>query len=319
MTLSSVTEQAILERVDEYSLYCFYLEFQPSIGGIYKSKLRPGDDYPSFGIFELTKRPVRVEYFTQFAWKDNGIGTIGDIFDLVQSLLTLPSRTEAMFKIATDMGLLEGSVPSAKIEFVEPTRTTVCRIRLESMDFDSRDLSYWEQFNISEQILSEYNCRRVKYYYLNEFQSYPYAPAQMYSYRIHDRYQLYQPFEEKSRKFRNDWTELHIPGLAQLQRKDLCIVTKAYKDVMSLRSFGLDAVSPRGENIPLSSKAVEYLKNRYKRVVVLFDNDGKHSAHLYPFPAIQVPLESEEKDITDYCKRYGTKETFQLLNRLLYE
>lgn len=318
MTLSSVTEQSILERVDEYSLYCFYLESQPAIGGIYHSKIRK-DVYPSFGIFELTRRPTRaVEYFTQFAWKDNGVGKIGDIFDLVQILCTLPTRTDAMFKIATDMGLLEGTIPVTKLEIVEPTRTTVCRIRVETQEFTPQDISYWNQFNISEQILKEYNCRRVKYYFLNEYQPCPYAPKQMYSYRIHDRYQLYQPFEEKSKKFRNDWTEIHIPGITQLQRRDLCIVTKAYKDVMSLRSFGFDAVSPRGENIPLSSRAIEYLQKRYSKVVVLFDNDGKHSAHLYPFPAIEVPIESETKDITDYCKKYGPAETLKLLNKLLY-
>ena len=52
MTLSSVTEQLILERVDEYSLYCYYMGYEPIIGKKYHSPLRKGDDDPSFVIFE---------------------------------------------------------------------------------------------------------------------------------------------------------------------------------------------------------------------------------------------------------------------------
>ena len=64
----------ILERVDEYTLYCSYLGFEPLIGAKYISPLRSSTDSsvdtdPSFGIYERKYGKGSHE----FMWKDQGI------------------------------------------------------------------------------------------------------------------------------------------------------------------------------------------------------------------------------------------------------
>jgi hypothetical protein len=59
--------------------------------------------------------------------------------------------------------------------------------------------------------------------------------------------------------------------------------------------------------------------NRYKNIVTLFDNDEKHKAAKYPFKMLQVPLESGQKDITDYCAVYGVEQTVKLIKELLWQ
>lgn len=320
--MPSYTEQEILERVDEYSLYCFYLEFEPIIGCKYNSKLRTGDEFPSFGVYERTAvRRAGGDYANEYMWKDQALPgkNYGDIFDLVQIIFNLPSRFNALWKICADFNLGGTYEAQKTLVVIEPVFTPPVRIRVESRPFEQKDFEYWNKYNISLEILQAYNCTAVKYVLYNEFQEIPQAPFQAYAYRIHNRYQIYQPHAPKSCKFRNDWTELHIPGWFQLQGNELCINTKSYKDVMCLRSFGYDAVAPRGENILLPAKAIEVLGQRFKHVVTLFDNDGKHSADSYPFQQIFIPIESGEKDITDYCAKYGKEKTAELLKQLLDE
>ena len=67
----------------------------------------------------------------------------------------------------------------------------------------------------------------------------------------------------------------------------------------------------------LPPECISYLTRRYKRVVTLFDNDGKHKAEFYPFEEKHVPNEFVQKDITDFCAYYGHEKTSQLLKDLL--
>jgi hypothetical protein len=80
-----INEDDILERVDEYTLYCHYLGFEPQLGMKYTSPIRVRadqyDDFASFGMFtSRTKKCV------EYMWKDQGLGIHGDIFDLVRHL-----------------------------------------------------------------------------------------------------------------------------------------------------------------------------------------------------------------------------------------
>ncbi|MGL1311253.1 hypothetical protein ACSTKO_24905, partial [Vibrio parahaemolyticus] len=77
--------------------------------------------------------------------------------------------------------------------------------------------------------------------------------------------------KEKNRKFRQDLQETYVHGIEQLTyQSDLLIITKSRKDVMCLRSFGYDAVSPRSENTPMPENFFTWADTHYKRKLVLF-------------------------------------------------
>ncbi len=311
------SDNDILERVDEYSLYCHYLGFEPIIGQKYSSPIRLGDDNPSFAIFERRYGFNTAIPISEFLWKDHAVATHGpqDVFDLITILCGYTSRIQAYWKVCSDFGIGgAAAMGSNQILFKEPKYNIPIEIKVKSKSFSSREIRYWKQYNVTEAILKLYNCTSIECYWLTKTQQYPGYPKGLgFAYRIYDKYQLYFPFQEKQKKFRNNWTDVCVPGFQQLQHTDICIVTKAYKDVMALRGFGYDAISPRGENIMLPVDVIEYIKNRYKTVFTLFDNDGKHKAAQYPFRMCQIPVESNQKDLTDYCAYFGIDATQNLL------
>jgi hypothetical protein len=315
-------DEDILERVDEYTLYCHYLGFEPLIGGRYKSPIRQAldkdpDDNPSFGIYEAKTRKFGNH---EYVWKDHAANKGGNIFKLVQILFGFETKFEAFRKVLADFGIsgeTDISVPRYKIiepRFADPVDIDIC-----SKPFTERDYAYWRQFNVSKEILGDYFVKSIKHYWISKDQKNPSYPKGLgYAYQIWDKYQLYFPHAPKKDKFRNNWIDSCIPGYLQLKYdRDLCIITKAMKDVMCLRSFGYEAVSPRGESIMLPSSFLEYLKTRYKKILVLFDTDGKHKGDEYPFEKIYVL--GGEKDISDHCKVNGPMHTAELLTQLISE
>jgi len=314
----------ILERVDEYSLYCHYLGYEIYLGKKYSSPIRFKDDDPSFSIFEHKYCFGTAEPSTEFLWKDHALNLHGpqDIFDLVKILNGYSFRAQAYWKICSDFGL--GGAPvienTADLIFKEPKYLEPIDIKVKSRPFNRRDILYWKQFNVTEDILRMFNCTPISCYWLTNTQTVPFYPKGLgFAYRVLDKYQLYFPFQAKKKKFRNNWDDRCVPGLSQLRHKDICVVKKSFKDVMCMYSFGYDAVSPRGENIMLPDHIIRFIQKRYSKVVTLFDNDGKHKAAHYPFKELHIPIESLTKDPTDYCSKYGPAKTRELLKKLFYE
>lgn len=282
----------------------------------YCSFIRTGDSEPSFSMFE-SKKPDR-EYF----WKDSGIGDSGDIFKLVRLRFGLQSTKEAYLKIDYDfqLGFSKDSPPpenKIKLNTLHTTKPDT-KIRIASREFTQADLKFWASFGITLQTLMLYKVKSILYYWMNDFQEVPKAPKGLaFAYEVLKQYQLYQPLMPLF-KFRNDFTEKCLLGFAQLTyRTDTLIITKSLKDVMVLREFGYDAVSPRSENTPIPDPFMKYLSKRFKKRFVLFDNDMKHRGDWYQEPKIYVPIASGQKDISDYRRAYGYELTKNLLNTII--
>jgi Crassvirales DNA primase len=325
------TETDILERVDEYTLYCHYLGYDVTIGAKYPcpdairiSNGKQIDLNPSFGVFE---RRYGGNLPHEFLWKDSAVGHTGDIFALVQRLYNLSTKTEAIQRIAAEFGF--GGTFNYSSNFNDDIAINKEKRYLEPIDisiksrpFNTRDLLYWDRYNIDRDILDQYFVKPFSAYWLTANQKIPsFVKGLGYAYWILQKYQLYMPYAPKKDKFRNDWTDLCVPGFAQLTYKsDTCIITKSMKDVMCLRSFAYDSVSSRSESIMLPPECIAHLKRRYKRILVLFDNDMKHNGHKYEFDKIYVPKEFEvgDKDVSDYCDNHGVDETTLMLKSIIY-
>ena len=309
-----IDEEALLERVDEYTLYCHYLEFEPEIRVNYFSPLRDDDQTPSFGLYP-TRKPGR-EYF----WKDSGgVGLSGDIFRLVQLLYGYTTKYQAIARIKSDFGLGSTVAPKEKIVRHVAKQRTDSDIRIRAREFTADDLQWWKQFNITQQILEMYRTSSLYCYWMNQTQKAPFfAPRLSYVYRVYNRYQLYFPTREKGMKFRMDLQDHHVHGVEQLQyNTDTLIITKSRKDVMTLRSLGYEAVSPRSENTPMPNTFFSWADAHYKRKFVLFDNDMKHRGEWYPYTKIYVPLISGSKDISDFTRDHSPQAAYELLQRLV--
>jgi hypothetical protein len=320
-----INEDDILERVDEYTLYCHYLGFEPQLGMKYTSPIRVRadqyDDFASFGMFtSRTKKCV------EYMWKDQGLGIHGDIFDLVRHLFPeITTRQDSVDKIAADFGIINGSRTYERIPVIIPQPKKEFAIRVKSRPFDERDMLYWRSYNINKDILEYYHVSAILAYWTEKTQKEPRFPRKPgYAYRIWDRYKLYFPYDAKDFKFRNNFDERHLEGMCQLRfNSDLLVITKALKDVMFFRSLGIESVAPRGEHTMIEHEFMQLFQARYKHILVLMDNDGKNKAPEYKarygIPYTQIPLSTGEKDPTDHCKVYGAERTEILITNLVYE
>lgn len=322
------TEIDILERVDEYTLYCHYLGYHLTLGSIYpvpdglrQSNGMTADGHPSFSVFEKKKRG---NVPTEFLWKDHGgKGYSGDIFELVKRMNGYESKYQAIQRIASEFGFGAPWIKPVESLITLPKKTKEnVDIAVISKVWTTRDLLYFDRGCITQKILMAYDVSVVRGYFTTLNQRTPFTPkGMMFAYYVMGKYQLYSPYaKDKYQKFFNDWTELCVPGFTQLQfNSDTVIITKSYKDVMLLRAFGYEAIAVRGEGILLLPECIAFLKRKYKRVLVLFDNDGKHRGDEYEFQKIFVPqIIDTDKDPFDFCDNHGERETALMLKSIIY-
>lgn len=316
-----LSDRAILERVDEYTLLTYYLGYEPELGTKYQSPVRDANNYDSSGSFSLYT-PASKKANNEYLWKDNGTGNTGNIFKLVGLLHGVRDKSKVLRIIDRDfsLGFSSGEPIEYQIKPVpKPQPMESSEIAVKSKAFKERDFRYWLQFAITEPTLKMYNVTSLELYWLYKNSKYPKVPRGLaYAYRIWSRYKLYQPDAKPAEKFRNNFTDKHIEGFCQLRYdRDLLIISKANKENMMFREFGYESVASHSENNLLSPEAMKYLETKYKHIVVWYDNDGKHLADKYPYDKIYVPIESGEKDPTDYCKRYGPEAAYKMINQLL--
>ena len=91
---------------------------------------------------------------------------------------------------------------------------------------------------------------------------------------------------------------------------------------MTLYGFGITAIAPNSENLFITDAQYEKLKQKFKHIIVVYDNDLAGLAGLKKIkkahPEIKVayiPLKYGAKDISDFRKKFGAEETQNLINK----
>jgi DNA primase len=89
---------------------------------------------------------------------------------------------------------------------------------------------------------------------------------------------------------------------------------------MAIKSLKLkiDVIAPDSENTILKEDIIQSIKKRFKKVIVMFDNDeaGIKAMQSYKekHPFIEITLLPMSKDVSDSIKDFGAKE---VLNKLV--
>lgn len=320
-----LSEQSILERVDEYALYCFYLKYPPEIGATLISPIRTPDNPDTTGSFRIFV-PTRIKTNVEYLWIDNGTGQKGNIFRMISLMYGGISPLSVLRLIDRDfsLGFSDGSseiIHHRIISSVAPKIMEACDIKVRSRPLSETDMAYWGKYGIGRRTLDIYNVTSVDMYWLNKHQKHPRVVGKntlCYAYRIWSKYKIYQPYAERSKKFRNDFTSIHIEGYCQLRYdQPTLIITKALKDVMMFREFGLEAVAGRSENTPIPDIALAHFERKYKRIIVWLDNDGKECGQQYYPNYEQVRNPSgQPKDPSDFRDTKGEEPTAKLISTL---
>jgi len=116
-----------------------------------------------------------------------------------------------------------------------------------------------------------------------------------------------------------------VEGYSQLPSGgNTLILTKSLKDIICFHNIGISAISLQGENNTFKPELYKELKERFKRIIVFYDNDetGKQAAlkitnQYNDIKSISIPEEYGTKDYSDTIKAKGINTARTLVDSLL--
>lgn len=229
----------------------------------YHSPFRP-DPSPSFEFFVNNKSK-------RLWWKDWGTGETGNCHDF--------------------MDRWTGEIKPKALSVIEKEKKPPPEI----IHKDIWNFKLWDDLSIKKETLDLFNVKQVAS--VNGF-----THNRSYIYFIKDgRYRVYTPGSHI--KFWGTMDKFDVFGIDQLPEKGkLLVITKSLKDVMVLYEMGIPAIAFASENITPSKKLINELKERFKKVVILYDNDKagiKHAERIGTTYDIERIYMDTAKDISD--------------------
>ncbi|MFW5890995.1 MAG: hypothetical protein ACOCUI_02150 [bacterium] len=283
------------------------------------------DKHPSFGIFKSSKTG-------QLLFKDQSTGESGNCVKFVQLLYNLDTYNQALKQIWEEVIIKRHFRKSKKGQFIASSKFESKKtILIKRRNWTSYDDEYWKQYKIDRKTLNKFNVHPIESFWVNDIKSNltNSKNCPMYAYKVFNAFKIYRPMSKiKADKWRSNCTKYDIQGWEQLPEKgDVVVITKSLKDVMVLSRFKILSVAPHSEVSVVPSEVIYELKKKFKKVIVLYDNDitGKQSSELlsdiFDLNNAMIPSHYLElygiKDISDFIKEFGIMKTKELLKEIL--
>lgn len=323
-----ITKELILSRFSEEQLMEYYLHI-PVKKGLFRSPLRR-DRNPTCSFYRNGSNTL--------IFKDFATGQHLNVFGVVQEIFHC-GYFEALRIIANDMGIIHdkflqktpGKINDNPVKMQDKE---ISKIQVEVQDFSDLELKWWRKYGITPEILKHFNVYSCKHVFLNgqlSAKSQQHCPIfGYYGGKIQgnkERIELWRCYfpKRKSYRFITNWPAKKIQGYDQLPKKGkLLIITKSMKDCMTLYSCGISACAPNSENLFISDNVLNELKKRFENIVVFYDNDRPGLLNMarirkdHPeLVFISIPKEYGSKDISDFYKDHGRKETLNLIKKFV--
>ena len=276
-----------------------------------KSLFNPKERTPSMCIYTDT--------YNNYKYKDFSTGKGGSAIDLVKELTQLSFYKAAQLIIENYNDFVLHNNGGYDIEkFQKASRYKVTSYAPRK--WSTQDQYFWTQFNIGSKLLEEFHVKPLESYCMTKDEDELCIKGlYLYGYFKADGtlYKIYQPktLDKKFIKVAN-----YTQGMHQCTGEKHLLITSSLKDVMSVKSLklSLDVIAPDSENTMLKQDMMEELRDKYKKIIVMFDYDeaGIKAMQAYKekYPFIEIALLPMSKDISDSIKDYGAME---VRNRLV--
>lgn len=302
-------------QVPSYWVFYYYLGLEKPLTGQtekIKSVFNPSEKTPSMCVY-VDKSIM------QYKFKDFSTGKQGSKIDIVMLLFNIPYG-QAVTKLIDDYNQYVKKNGSVSIQ-IKPEEAWSVGLVVERPWFE-HDVKFWVSFNIGSKILKEYNVRPIDHYEMEkDTERITIKSSYIYGYfnKYGEIYKVYQPYNKK--KFIK--VTSYVQGLDQLKYdQPYLVICSSLKDVMCLKSFGynVECIAPDSENSIIKPFLIEYLCDKYKKVMTLFDNDEagsnaiKKYKELYNLDGCALSL---DKDLSDAVKNFGFQKTHEELKPLL--
>lgn len=283
-----------------------------------KSIFNTSDTNPSMYIYLHDNGKYKFKCFSS--------GEQGDAVDLIQYIYNLKTRQEA-FRKAYNFWK-EGGYESYKDTPLVKSKFEIEDIKFRS--WNERDAKYWKQFGIGSKDLEEFLIRPIEQYTFKTIKGENISKKEFkkplcYGYFKKDGtiYKIYNPRDARKKFIK---VQNYIQGHEQLLYKGKwLIITSSLKDLIAFKKLGfpnIECIAPDSENSILTKKQIEFYKEKYDFISIIFDNDlaGKKAARKYykkygiPYTEFDI-----EKDIADCIKQHGVKNTKIFLQPYIIE
>jgi hypothetical protein len=298
--------------------YCKLREKLKGQDVMIRSPFNTKDHTPSFHIFWST---IKGKYL----YHDFSTGNKGDAMDMIKALNQLPfSRAAQLIVDDYNQYGLQHKTGYAAEEFKEHERYKVTS--LTKRKWNTLDQQFWTQFNIGSRLLEKHCVFPLESYVMSKMEdgvekSITITGDYLYGYftKTGELYKIYQP-KTRDRKFIK--VKNYIQGSEQLSDNDFLLITSSLKDIMSIKSLNLriDLVAPDSENTMIPKEIMQKWRKKYKRIIVLFDNDEAGIKSMrkyreeYQTPALLLTL---SKDPSDAVRDHGPRKVQERLVPLI--
>lgn len=317
------TKEEILAKISYYDIWLRYCSKFKEIGKAFSSELRL-DKNPSCSIYINNNNELR--------YKDFVTGDNLSCWEYIMKKYNC-NYYESLNIVTNDFKIKELSVDISPNVIIGIENKPIIQykkektiIEIKEQFWNITDYNYWKQYEISFDLLNEYNVFSCKYVYLykgNKRIIFEYKKSNpIYAYRFIERneysYKIYFPLEQKGRKFLFNGTSDNIEGFDQLNLYgEILILTKSLKDVMCYKTLGYNAISLQGEANKLKQDVVDKLLKRFNKVIINYDNDNQgiistnKLINQYKFDHFYI---DEYKDLSDYIKYKSLNDSRIMIN-----
>ena len=329
-----ITKEEILNKIPIIDLWYFYCTNFKTIDTSFCSDLYE-DENPGCRVL--------VSSNGNLYYRDFGEGHyFKDIFEYLMFKFN-SNFYEVLNIISNDFGLRDksGINPSLKELILLnggishlPLVKVKSEINCEYQGFNLSDYNYWNSFGISFDTLNKGECfstksltldknnKRFSYQYKNSNPIYTYQ-----EYDINEEYigkRIYFPFEKKERKWINDSSSEAIQGIKLLPKNgDLLVLSKAFKENALFYELGYSSISLASESIVLKEHQYSHLKERFKEIVLWYDEDdmGKKTSYetAQKYGLKEIFLSEEYKNITDFRLINSNEDTIKMIKNKIDE
>lgn len=338
-----LTKKYILERISQEEIMEFYLGVPVQTRHtICCPPIIRQETRPSFSFYYNSEGRLR--------GCDFGGDFNGDCFDVVAKHLQVNSKNKRAFQliihtIAKDFRIhkykeakeVNNYEVITKDFFKKKKAKKTSILTILPRSYNYHDAGYWNKFNISEELLAYskvYFAQEI--YYTNDFNTkmiYKYStrdPAYCYYGGKNeagiDLWKIYYPFRKRP-KDRQDLPRFNsnssfVQGKHMITGGRIGGIMKAFKDVMALRSFGIQSIAPGAESILLSPDDIHFMKSHFDFLFSNMDYDRagikmmqKMWKH-YRIQPIMFDNNYDVKDFAEYVEHKGVEATKALIDSI---
>lgn len=303
-----LTPTYLLSRISQSDIWSYYTGLTPEPLGIYKNPARY-DPSPGCRFYEQSG----YWWFTDFARGKK----VYNCFTILKEMYNIP-YPQVLEMVYKDF-LGNGSDVNYKTDYiyipkaVKVERNIECKLQL----YTKQDIEYLKSFHLTAEICKRHCVYSIEIYWIDGIQKYSYKNSDpCLGYFEEGKWKLYH-YRRSEYRFISNINSSMLQGLKQLKyQKDDLIITKSKKDVMVYDRLDYEAVAPHSEALSKWEIHIPDLQTKYKKIFINFDNDEPGitacNTVINKYPTLIplfIPIESNEKDISDYIKSYGIENT----------